>query len=407
MSFNEEFAPSALPVFYRTYSRGKTESWTDVVERTIQGLVELGKLTDEEAALIKEQQEKLACLPSGRWLWVGGTEWLKKPENVYGSYNCSSTNIIDWESFRLMMSLAMQGTGTGAVLEQKYIDKLPVIRNKLEITIAENIGEKSPEHRIEKTEIFEIVSEADKESCAITVGDSREGWVKSYQTILELSSDESSAKEITVNIYLGNIRPAGEKLKGFGGTANPEKLTAFYGKIANILNKAIGRKLTAKECCLIIDEAALVVVAGNVRRSAGIRQGQSDDAEFASTKDNLWQQSEDGKWQIDPERDALRMANHTRVFHHRPSLEELKAAVTKQYYSGEGAIQWAGEAVARANADLLNTVEKKKAFLSLYDATNGDAWGAAGHYLETLNPDMKLEELEHRMSRYGLNPCGK
>ena len=44
-----------------------------------------------------------------------------------------------------------------------------------------------------------------------------------------------------------------------------------------------------------------------------------------------------------------RMANHTRVFHRKPTLEECIDAVRKQYYSGEGAIQWAGEAVARAN----------------------------------------------------------
>jgi len=52
------------------------------------------------------------------------------------------------------------------------------------------------------------------------------------------------------------------------------------------------------------------------------------------------------------------MANHTRVFHHKPTLDECEA-VRKQYYSGEGAIQWAGEAVARANCDLLKTPELK------------------------------------------------
>jgi ribonucleotide reductase class II len=88
-------------------------------------------------------------------------------------------------------------------------------------------------------------------------------------------------------------------------------------------------------------------------------------------------------------------------------LEELTQAVQKQYYSGEGAIQWAGEAVARANADLLNTPAKKKAFLELYDITKGSPWQEAGWYLESLCPGATLEEIEERMSRYGLNPCGE
>jgi len=77
-----------------------------------------------------------------------------------------------------------------------------------------------------------------------------------------------------------------------------------------------------------------------------MRQSDSDDDLFANAKGNLWQQDEHGNWRIDAG-DALRMANHTRVFHHKPTLDECIEAVRKQYYSGEGAIQWAGEAVAR------------------------------------------------------------
>jgi len=59
-------------------------------------------------------------------------------------------------------------------------------------------------------------------------------------------------------------------------------------------------------------------VAGNIRRSAGMRQFAAEDLSAAGAKENLWQQDSDGNWRIDPERDALRMANHTRVFHNRP-----------------------------------------------------------------------------------------
>jgi hypothetical protein len=78
-----------------------------------------------------------------------------------------------------------------------------------------------------------------------------------------------------------------------------------------------------------------------------MRQGSSEDAEFAGAKDNLWQQDENGNWRIDPDRDVLRMANHTRVYHQKPTLQESIDAVRKQFYSGEGAIQYAPEAIAQ------------------------------------------------------------
>ncbi|MEG4329944.1 LAGLIDADG family homing endonuclease, partial [Microcoleus sp. herbarium5] len=167
------------------------------------------------------------------------------------------------------------------------------------------------------------------------------------------------------------------------------------------LNKALGRQLNSVECCVLIDEAAVTIVAGNIRRSAGIRQFDSSDELGANAKDNLWQQDEKGNWKIDPERDALRMANHSRVFHYKPTLEECIEAVRKQYYSGEGAIQWAGEAVARANVDLLSTPSLKIEFLKAY------AQGKAKQWLQERYPDMTAEELEHRSVRLGLNPCGE
>ncbi len=407
-----ETAPAANPVFFRTYSRRDTpqgrETWDEVCDRTLRGLIKLGKLTDVEAALINRMQRQLKSLPSGRWLWVGGTEWIEKPENFSGAYNCTSTNVLDWRAFGLMMDLAMMGCGTGAVLEPKYINQLPPIRNRLIVTMQGEIGTCPAQERREKTEIkiegdlasARYLPTADR--VTIYVGDSRQGWVKAYQTLLELSSDERfSSSEVKVQIDLSDVRAAGEPLKGFGGVANPVKLPELYERCASILNKAVGRQLNSIECCLLIDEAAVTIVAGNIRRSAGMRQGDSQDEEFANAKANLWQQDESGNWRIDPERDALRMANHTRVFHHKPTLDECVEAVRKQYHSGEGAIQWAGEAVARANCDLLTSNEIKTEFLKFYDQ------GQARQWLANSYPRMPNEEIEHRLNRYALNPCGE
>jgi ribonucleotide reductase class II len=394
-----ETAPAANPVFFRTYSRRTEtgrETWASVCDRTVKGLASLGNLTPEETQLLHRMQNELKTLASGRWLWVGGSKWIEQPENFSGAYNCSSTNILDWRAFGLLMDLAMMGCGTGAVLEPKYINQLPPIRNRLTVTVQGEIGSTPALERRQETEV-----KIDEKTATIYVGDSRQGWVKSYQALLELSTDERFAQEVQIFIDLSDVRPVGEPLKGFGGVANPVKLPDLYQRCSAILNKALGRQLNSVECCVLIDEAAVTIVAGNIRRSAGIRQFDSGDELGANAKDNLWQQDENGNWKIDPERDALRMANHSRVFHYKPTLEECIEAVRKQYYSGEGAIQWAGEAVARANVDLLSTPSIKIEFLKAYDQ------GKAKQWLQERYPDMTAEELEHRSVRLGLNPCGE
>ncbi|MEG4487496.1 ribonucleoside-triphosphate reductase, adenosylcobalamin-dependent [Microcoleus sp. D2_18a_B4] len=394
-----ETAPAANPVFFRTYSRRTEtgrETWEEVCDRTVKGLQKLGNLTPEETQLLHQMQNQLKTLASGRWLWVGGSKWIEQPENFSGAYNCSSTNILDWRSFGLLMDLAMMGCGTGAVLEPKYINQLPPIRNRLTLTMQGEIGSTPALSRRQETEV-----KIAEKTATIYVGDSRQGWVNSYQTLLELSTDERFAGEVEVFIDLSDVRPVGEPLKGFGGVANPVKLPDLYQRCAAILNKALGRQLNSVECCVLIDEAAVTIVAGNIRRSAGMRQFSFDDELGANAKNNLWQQDESGNWRIDPERDALRMANHTRVFHTKPTLEECIDAVRKQYYSGEGAIQWAGEAVARSNVDLLSTPSLRSEFLKAYDQ------GKAKEWLQERHPNMTAGELEHRLVRVGLNPCGE
>ena len=395
-------APAANPVFYRTYSRKTAtgrESWKQVVERNLAGLKSLGQLNDEEVDLMRRMQLRQASLPSGRWLWIGGTPWIEKQENFSGAYNCTSTNLVDWEAFGLMMDLAMMGCGTGAIIEPHLVERLPVVRNELRVLGVSNIGATPAAERQETTS-----HSIEGHKVHIKVGDTRRGWVDSYQLLLQLSSDERFSGPVEIEVDLSDVRPVGETLKGFGGMANPVKLKDLYGRVAQILNKARGRQLTSVECCLLIDEAAVTIVAGNIRRSAGMRQFASADTAAAGAKENLWQQDSDGNWRIDPERDALRMANHTRVFHTRPTLEVVQEAVTKQFQSGEGAIQFAPEAIARSNADLLTTAELRQEFQEIYCEQGRQE---AGRWLQLNHPEITEAELEHRLGRYGLNPCGE
>tara|TARA_B100000029_G_scaffold277976_1_gene272399 strand:+ start:3087 stop:5393 length:2307 start_codon:yes stop_codon:yes gene_type:complete len=396
-------APAANPVFYRTYSRKTVtgrESWKEVGERNLKGLRQLGQLTDEEISLMSRMQAEKKALPSGRWLWIGGTKWIEKEQNFSGAYNCTSTNLVDWEAFGLMMDLAMMGCGTGAVIEPHLINQLPVVLNPIKIKNVTKIGITPSNERTEKTS-YRI----ENNEVFIKVGDSRRGWVDSYELMLQLCSDKDfSGKEINLSIDLSDVRPVGESLKGFGGMANPVKLKDLYGRVARLLNKAVGRKLTSVECCLLIDEAAVTIVAGNIRRSAGMRQFSANDSAAAGAKENLWQQDSQGNWRIDPEKDALRMANHTRVYHSRPSQEIILEAVTKQFQSGEGAIQFAPESIARANSDLLTTPELKAEFIDIYCEQGKEE---AGKWLKENYGPIDKSELNHRLARYGLNPCGE
>ena len=395
-------APAANPVFYRTYSRKTAsgrESWQQVAERNLGGLRKLGNLNEDEVELLRRMQQKQMALPSGRWLWIGGTPWIEQEQNFSGAYNCTSTNLVDWEAFGLMMDLAMMGCGTGAIIEPRLIERLPAVRNQLVITGVTDIGATPAGQRQEIT-----TSSIDGNRVQIKVGDTRRGWVDSYQLLLNLCSDERFDGPIEITVDLSDVRPVGETLKGFGGMANPVKLKDLYGRVAQILNKAQGRQLSSVECCLLIDEAAVTIVAGNIRRSAGMRQFSAEDQSAAGAKENLWQQDSEGNWSIDPERDSLRMANHTRVFHSRPDRATVLEAVNKQFQSGEGAIQFAPEAIARSNADLLSTPDLRSEFIGIYCDQGREE---AGRWLTTHNPEIGAAELEHRLNRYGLNPCGE
>ena len=60
---------------------------------------------------------------------------------------------MDWHSFGLLMDLAMMGCGTGAVLEQRYINRLPLIHNHLNIVLRGEVGHSPPELRREFTKV--------------------------------------------------------------------------------------------------------------------------------------------------------------------------------------------------------------------------------------------------------------
>ncbi len=416
-------APTGFPVFARTYSRrtptGTRENWEQAIDRVIAGLGSFAKFSDEETSILSAMLSDQKALPSGRWLWVGGTDWIERPENWPGAFNCHSSHLrpspleesgSPWEVFGYLMELAMMGCGVGRVCSLAGAAEFPPIIRALEIEVVGGFGDVPKGDRSDHTLFFPD----DEDGLRIQVGDSREGWASAYQSLLDLAS-KGGPDPIRVTVDISHVRPSGERLAGFGGVANPVKLPGLFGRVATILNHAIGRRLTPLELALISDEAALVVVAGNLRRSAGMVQLDAEDTapiewlgvSAATAKQGLWVQDENG-WSIDPNRDALRMSNHTRVFMHRPTESECIESVRSQYYSGEGAIQWAPEEIARANRDLLDTDAKRREFLDCFDDTD-DGRDRAREFLSqlALGHGEDPGAIVHRIDRHGLNPCGE
>ena len=191
-------APSAETVFYRTYSRrkadGSRENFEEAMLRTINDLAEIGNYDQEEYALVREQALSQHAFPSGRAFWVAGTEWSKKQENFSGYYNCTSTHIEDLEAFGLLIDLAMQGSGTGAVLEQSVIDKLPAVTRTLTL---ESVSATGAKPGAEDTKCL-----WDDHEIHIRVGDSRKGWKDAYMALLHQATSVRRDTDCHVDVDL-------------------------------------------------------------------------------------------------------------------------------------------------------------------------------------------------------------
>lgn len=394
-----ESATTALPVVYRTYARKENdatprESVDDVKSRVLAGLFELGSFTEDEQSKIRFYFENNKLFPSGRALWCLGTEFSKEPKNFYSLYNCNNIRTKTLEDMGDNFEFLMMGSGVGEILEVDNVNELPPITSKINLNIKGYYGLSL--NPIEKTKVSVETSKA-----LIEVGDSREGWVSSYVELLKLATNpNSNTWDVTVDV--SSIRESGKVIKGFGGRSNPIGFIPLLDRVVEITNNAVGRQLKPIEVSMLLNEAAKCTVAGNVRRSAKMQQFSQADIESGLAKTNLWTQDSEGNWKADTAKDALRMSNFTRIWHSKPTHKDILEALKIQFNTAEGAIMYAPEAIARANADLLDTHSKKKEFINLYckDKKEGEAYlvQLAGGFIE---PD----NLDHRMHRYGLNPC--
>lgn len=230
----------------------RRETWGETVERYIDNVVnkslaEIGS-AGNTATELKEAIMGLEVMPSMRAMMTAGPALTR--DNVAG-YNCSYLPVDDMKSFDEAMFILLCGTGVGFSVERQYIQKLPEV----------------PEQMFDS-------------QTTIMVADSKEGWAKAYRQLIALLYSGEIPKWDT-----SKVRPAGAKLKTFGGRASgPAPLVDLFNFTVETFRNAAGRKLSSIECHDLMCKIGEIVVVGGVRRSAMISLSNLSDDRMRHAK---------------------------------------------------------------------------------------------------------------------------
>tara|TARA_R110000744_G_scaffold169083_1_gene286890 strand:+ start:1528 stop:3501 length:1974 start_codon:yes stop_codon:yes gene_type:complete len=266
----------------------RRETWSETVGRYINNVVS-PKVDRSVANDIEQAILNLDVMPSMRAMMCAG-EALSR-DNTCG-YNCSYTPIDHLRCFDEVLYILLNGTGVGFSVESKYISSL----NRVPVLIDVNM--------------------------TIAVEDSKAGWADAYRQIIE-------------ELYRGGIpqwdvtkvRPAGARLKTFGGRASgPAPLVELFIYTINTFKGAQGRKLTPLEVHGIMCKIGEVVVVGGVRRSAMISLSDLSDPEMRTAKS--------GEWYKDNGHFSL--ANNSVAYESKPSGVEFMGEWASLAASGSG-----------------------------------------------------------------------
>ena len=250
---------------------GRRESWSETVSRYMENIIRPVAGNDTYIKDIEDAILSLEVMPSMRSLMTAGPAASR--DNV-SMYNCSYLAVDDQKAFDEAMFILLCGTGVGFSVERQYVQKLPDI-----------------------PELFE--SETN-----IVVKDSKEGWAKALrQLIALLYSGEVPTWDVT------RIRPAGARLKTFGGRASgPAPLVDLFNFVIRTFKDAQNRRLSSIECHDIMCKIGEVVVVGGVRRSAMISLSNLSDDRMRHAKSGSW-------WDNNPHR---ALANNSVSYSEKP-----------------------------------------------------------------------------------------
>jgi adenosylcobalamin-dependent ribonucleoside-triphosphate reductase len=324
--------------YYRTYSRflekeQRREYWYETVRRAVEyNCTLIEGVTRKEAEELFDNIFYTRQFLSGRTLWIGGTPIA----NLYGTsnYNCAFTIIDDFIKFKELFYLLMIGAGVGFRVLKEDIVNLPEIRSDVQV-VHKLYALVPKENRKEHTSLIfngSIVT--------IEIGDSKEGWTQGLEYYFKILTEIEYHSIDTIVFNYNSIRPQGERLKRFGGTASGHKsLRNMFNKIDLVFKKNTNGekiKLTSLNCIDICNIIGENVVIGGVRRTSEVGLIGVDDMESAQAKNNLYLPKEGSDLlNINEEISHRSMSNNSIIYFEKPSREKLKWHMQQLEKSGE------------------------------------------------------------------------
>lgn len=447
-------------VFYRTYSRwlpskNRRETWKEAVTRAVEYNVNISLEQFErnrftppfhkiqaEAEQLFDNIFNLRQFLSGRTHWVGGADTGVADKFPLANFNCSFINVTTWDDLGDLFYLLLVGTGVGFKATKQMAKALEPIRTNFELIHSE-YKPLQPSQRLEDTELHIM----DNGYAKIYVGDSKEGWVKALRTFFNILTRDEHTSIHTIKVSYNSIRPKGERLKTFGGTASGhEPLQEMFEGIRKVLQNEIDPSLEPLEQHAeksdyahvrpihILDIGNLIgnnVVVGGVRRTAEIFLCDHDDWEVILAKygiNGIWDSYDDGKVYAQAKHDEVidalekvmdvpkwmfelkmnddkarplhhrRMSNNSVAFEQQPEREMLNVLFTIMQNEGEpGFVNLEEARRRRPNAEGLNPCAE--ILLDSYGVCN----------LTTVNVDAFVQEVyneELGESHYELDYSG-
>ena len=258
-------------VYTRTYSRylpryGRREFWWETVRRAVEYNCSLAPTSREEAEQLYDNIYHMRQFLSGRTLWVGGTPVAD--EYPMANYNCAFTVINDFVAYHDLFYLLMVGSGVGVRVLKSDADQLPPVRTDLKI-LHKSYDPVPAGERLEYTNLT-----FQRDTATLAIGDSKEGWAQALGRYFELITNREYEGITTLVVNYDSIRPKGERLKTFGGTASGSgSMMTMLDKIHKVVTAAgarDGKVRTQLRPIDLLDIANIIgenVVSGGDRKS--------------------------------------------------------------------------------------------------------------------------------------------
>lgn len=254
-------------------TKQRRETWEETVQRYVDYFS--NKFDSYPKQEVYDYIVALKDMPSMRALMTAGPALERDP---MAGYNCAFVAIDDVRAFDEILYILMCGTGMGFSVERQFIANLPVVAETFINT-----------------------------DITIQVKDSKSGWANAFRELIALLYSGSIPKW-----DVSKVRPAGAKLKVFGGRASgPQPLIDLFKFAIDTFRTAAGRKLNSVECHDLVCKVADIVVVGGVRRSALISLSNLSDDRMRGAKSGQW-------WATEPQR---ALANNSAAYTERPQME--------------------------------------------------------------------------------------